>query len=234
MKDLQAHKGAAVVIPGDNQPPAVHALAHAMNQALGAVGNTVIYTDTVEVKPQIQTAALKELVGDMNAGKVDLLLILGSNPVYDAPADFDFAKAMDKVPLRVQYGLYQDETYDHVHWHINGTHYLEEWGDCRAFDGTCTITQPLVAPLYNAKSPYEFIFSLVGSSETAGYDIVRKYWQGQMKGGDFDAAWRKAVHDGFVANTAFPAKSVSAKGGAIPASHAPRAATWKSSSAAIR
>ncbi len=216
VKDLQAHKGAAVVIPGDNQPPAVHALAHAMNQALGAVGNTVIYTDTVEVKPQIQTAALKELVGDMNAGKVDLLLILGSNPVYDAPADFEFAKSMDKVQLRVQYGLYQDETFDHVHWHINGTHYLEQWGDCRAFDGTCTITQPLVAPLYNAKSPYEFIFSLVGSSETAGYDIVRKYWQGKMQGGDFDAAWRKAVHDGFVANTAFPAKSVAAKGGAIP------------------
>src|SRR5271165_5996930 len=211
VKDLQAHKGAAVVIPGDNQPPAVHALAHVMNAALGAVGNTAIYTDTVEAKPQIQTAALKELVGDMNAGRVDLLLILGSNPVYDAPADFAFAKAMDKVQLRVQYSLYQDETYDHVHWHINGTHYLEEWGDCRAFDGTCTIIQPLVAPLYNAKSPYEFIFSLVGSPETAGYDIVRKYWQGQMKGGDFDAAWRKAVHDGFVANTAFPAKSLSAK-----------------------
>jgi len=212
VKDLQAHKGGAVVIVGDNQPPAVHALAHAMNQALGAVGNTVIYSDTVETKPQIQTAALKELVDDMNAGKVDLLIILGSNPVYDAPADFAFAKAMDKVQLCVQYGLYQDETYDHVHWHVNGTHYLEEWGDCRAFDGTCTITQPLVAPLYNAKSPYEFIFSLVGSSETAGYDIVRKYWQGQMKGGDFDAAWRKALHDGFVANSAFPAKSASAKG----------------------
>src|SRR5271169_6131805 len=212
VKDLQAHKGAAVVIPGDNQPPVVHALAHAMNAALGAAGNTVVYTDTVQVKPQIQTDALKELVGDMNAGKADLLVILGSNPVYDAPADFEFAKAMDKVPLRVQYGLYQDETYDHVHWHINGTHYLEEWGDGRAFDGTVTITQPLVAPLYNAKSPYEFIFSLVGSSEMAGYDMVRKYWQGQMKGGDFEAAWRKAVHDGFVANTALPVKSVSAKG----------------------
>ena len=128
VKDLQAHKGAAVVIPGDNQPPAVHALAHAMNQALGAAGNTVIYTDPVEAKPQDQTAALKELVGEMNAGKVDLLLIMGSNPVYDAPADFDFADAMNKVPLRVQHSLYQDETSDHVHWHINATHYLEAVG----------------------------------------------------------------------------------------------------------
>ena len=91
VKDLQAHKGAAVVIPGDNQPPSVHALAHAMNQALGAPGNTVIYTEPVEAKPQMQTAALKELVGEMNAGKVDLLLLMGGNPVYDAPADFCFA-----------------------------------------------------------------------------------------------------------------------------------------------
>src|SRR5271167_4981727 len=218
VKDLQAHKGAAVVIPGDNQPPAVHALAHAMNQALGAVGSTVIYSDPVEAKPQEQVPALKELTDDMNAGKVDLLLIVGGNPVYEAPADFEFAQAMDKVLLRVQYGLYKDETYDHVHWHINGTHYLEQWGDSRAFDGTATITQPLIAPLYNAKSPYEFIFSLVGSSEMAGYEIVRKYWQGKMQGGDFEASWRKAVHDGFVANTALPAKNVSAKGGAIPAS----------------
>jgi MoCo/4Fe-4S cofactor protein with predicted Tat translocation signal len=219
VKDLQAHRGAAVVIPGDNQPPAVHALAHAMNQALGATGNTVIYTDPVEAKPQEQTAALKELVGEMNVGKVDTLLVMGANPVYDAPADFDFAAAMNKVPLRVQHSFYQNETSDHVHWHINGTHYLEEWGDGRAFDGTYSIVQPLIAPLYSGKSEYEFIFSLIGSSETAGYDIVRKYWQGKMEGGDFDAQWRKALNDGFMANTALPAKSVSAKGGNIPATN---------------
>ena len=219
VKDLQAHKGAAVVVPGDNQPPAVHALAHAMNQALGAAGNTVVFTDPVEAKPQLQTAALKDLVNEMNSDQVSLLIILGGNPVYDAPVDFGFADAMGKVGLRVQYAMYKDETFDHVHWHINGTHYLEEWGDCRAFDGTCTITQPLIAPLYNAKSPYEFIFSLIGSSETAGYDIVRKYWQGKLPGGDFDTAWRKAVHDGFVANTALPVKSVAAKGGSIPATN---------------
>ncbi|HZM11191.1 MAG TPA: TAT-variant-translocated molybdopterin oxidoreductase, partial [Candidatus Limnocylindrales bacterium] len=136
VKDLQAHKGAALVIPGDNQPPAVHALAHAMNQALGAVGTTVFYTDPVEAKPQDQTAALKELVGEMNAGKVDLLLIVGGNPVYDVPADLKFADAMGKVQLRVQHSLYQNETTDFVHWHINATHYLEQWGDVRSIDGT--------------------------------------------------------------------------------------------------
>jgi molybdopterin-containing oxidoreductase family iron-sulfur binding subunit len=216
VKDMQAHKGAAVVIPGDNQPAAVHVLAHGMNQALGAVGNTVSYSDPVEAKPIDQTAALKELVADMQAGKVDLLLIVGVNPVYDSPADIPFAEAMAKVPLRVQHGLYQNETSDHVHWFVNGTHYLEQWGDARAYDGTYSIMQPLIAPLYNGKSEYEFLNALIGSSETTGYDLVRKYWQGQMKG-NFDAEWRKALHDGFVANTALPSKSLSAKAGAVPA-----------------
>jgi len=218
VKDLQANKGAAVVIPGDNQPPAVHALAHAMNQALGAVGTTVFYTDPVEAKPQDQTAALKELVGEMNAGKVDLLLIVGGNPVYDAPADLKFADAMGKVQLRAQHSLYQNETTDHVHWHINATHYLEQWGDVRTIDGTATIVQPLIAPLYGGKSEYEFMEALTGSSATSGYEIVRKYWQSKMTG-DFDAAWRKALNDGFVAGTALPSKTVAAKG-SVPASSA--------------
>ncbi len=218
VKDLQAHKGAALVIAGDNQPAAVHALAHAMNQALGAVGNTVIYTDPVEAKPQDQAAALQELVGDMNAGKVDLLLIVGGNPVYDAPADLKFAEAMDKVQLRVQHSIYQNETTDHVHWHINATHYLEQWGDVRTIDGTATLIQPLIAPLYDGKSEYEFVEALVGSSATTGYDIVRKYWQGKLTG-DFEAAWRKSLNDGYVAGTAYPAKAVAAKGG-VPAAAA--------------
>ncbi len=215
VKDLQAHKGASVVIPGDNQPPAVHALAHAINDALGASGKTVIYTEPVQVKPQDQTAALKDLVAEMNAGKVDMLIVMGANPVYDAPVEFSFADAMEKVPLRIQHGLYADETSDHVHWLVNGTHYLEQWGDVRAFDGTVSLIQPLIAPLYNGKSEYEFVSALLGSPETTGYDIVRKYWQDQIKG-DFDTAWRKALNDGFIANTALPAKSVSAKGGNIP------------------
>lgn len=215
VKDLEAHKGAAVVIAGDNQPPAVHALAHAMNAALGAVGNTLIYTDPVEAKPEDQTAALKELVDDMNGGKVDLLLIVGGNPVYDAPADFKFGEAMGKVQLRVQHSLYQNETTDFVHWHINATHYLEQWGDGRSLDGTATLTQPLIAPLYDGKSEYEFIEAITGSSATTGYEIVRRYWQGKVTG-DFEPAWRKALHDGFVAGTAFPAKTVSAKGN-VPA-----------------
>jgi molybdopterin-containing oxidoreductase family iron-sulfur binding subunit len=218
VKDLQAHNGAAVVVPGDNQPPAVHALAHAMNQALGAVGTTVFYTDPVEAKPQDQIAALKELVDDMNGGKVDLLLVVGGNPVYDAPADLKFGEGMGKVQLRVQHSAYQNETTDFVHWHINATHYLEQWGDARTIDGTATLVQPLIAPLYDGKSEYEFLEALVGSPAATGYEIVRKYWQGKLTG-DFETAWRKALNDGFVAGTAYPAKAVTAKT-SVPAASA--------------
>jgi len=215
VKDLRAHKGTAVVVAGDNQPPAVHALAHAMNAALGAAGTTVIYTDPVEAKPEDQAAALKQLVADMNSGSVDLLLIVGGNPVYDAPVDLKFGEAMSKVHLRVQHSVFQNETTDFVHWHINATHYLEQWGDARTIDGTATLTQPLIAPLYDGKSEYEFIEALIGSSATSGYEIVRKYWEGKMTG-DFEPTWRKALHDGFVAGTTYPAKAVTAKG-AVPA-----------------
>ena len=98
-KDLQAHKGACLVVAGDYQPPAVHALAHAMNQALGNVGKTVSYTDSIEGNPTDQQDSLRQLVADMNAGKVETLFILGGNPVYSAPADLDFAAALKKVAL---------------------------------------------------------------------------------------------------------------------------------------
>ncbi len=215
VKDLQAHRGTAVVIPGDNQPPSVHALAHAMNQALGAVGNTVVYTEAVEAKPMDQMAALKELVNDMNAGRVDLLMIVGGNPVYDAPQDLHFADAMDKVALRVQHSLFHDETTDHCHWHINSTHYLEQWGDARAIDGTVSLIQPLIAPLYDGRSEYEFINVMTGSPAASGFDIVQKYWQSNMKSADFEEDWRKALYNGFIADTAAAVKNVSAKGGEI-------------------
>ena len=219
VKDLLAHKGAALVVPGDDQPPAVHALAHAINHALGAQGNTVIYTEPVQVKPADQTAALKTLVGEMNDGKVDMLVIVGANPIYGAPVDFGFADAMRKVSLRIHHSLYNDETTELAHWHVNAAYYLEQWGDTRAFDGTASIIQPLIAPLYNGKSDYEFIYSLVGSPETSGYDIVRQYWQGQIKV-DFETAWRKVLNDGLIPDTALPAKTVAPKGGDVPATAA--------------
>ena len=125
VKDLQASRGRGLVIAGDGQPPSVHALAHAMNDALGNVGATVVYTQTAEAQPMDQRAAFQALVNDMNAGAVTLLLIFSANPVYSGPVDLKFADAMQKVALRVHLGLYEDETAALCHWHIAEAHYLD-------------------------------------------------------------------------------------------------------------
>ncbi len=212
-KDLLAHRGSCVVIAGDHQPPAVHAICHVINAELGNVGKTVFYTDTVDANPVNQTDSIKDLVGDINAGKVDLLVILGGNPAYDAPNDLDFANILKrgKAPLRVHFGLYQNETAELCQWHINAAHELEAWGDARAYDGTVSVIQPLIAPLYGGKSASEFVALLSGQSDATGYDLVRAYWQKQHSGADFEQFWRKSLHDGWVEGTAFEPRAVSAK-----------------------
>jgi molybdopterin-containing oxidoreductase family iron-sulfur binding subunit len=177
--DLQASRGKSLVVAGDSQSPAVHALAHAMNQALGNVGETVTYTQTSEAAPSDQRADLRQLVADMNAGTVDLLLILGGNPVYSAPVDLKFADAMQKVGMRVHLGLHEDETAALCHWHIPEAHFLESWSDVRAADGTVSIIQPLIAPLYGGKSAHEVVAALGPNGERSGYDLVRAYWASQ-------------------------------------------------------
>jgi molybdopterin-containing oxidoreductase family iron-sulfur binding subunit len=174
--DLQANRGESLVIAGDGQPPVVHALAHAMNAALGNVGSTVVYTQAAEAQPMNQLAGLQELVGEMNAGTVELLLILGGNPVYTAPVDLNFVAALDEVPFRAHLSLYEDETSALCHWHIPETHFLETWSDVRADDGTASIIQPLIAPLYNGKSAHEVISALGESGERSAYELVRAYW----------------------------------------------------------
>jgi len=212
-QDLVNHRGAGIVIAGDHQPAPVHALAHLLNEQLGNVGKTVFYTDTVDANPINQTESIKELAADMQAGKVDLLIILGGNPAYDAPADLNFSELLksNKVPFRVHYGLYQDETAELCQWHINATHELESWGDARAYDGTASIIQPLIAPLYNGKSAIEFVALLNGQADATGYDLTRAYWQKQQSGADFEQFWRRSLHDGWIEGTTFTPKSVSAK-----------------------
>ena len=209
--DLKQHPGASLVIPGEHQPPAVHALAHAINQALGNIGKTVIHTEPLEANPVDQIESLRDLIRDMDSGSVELLLIIDANPIYSAPADLPFAEKFTKVKLRIRLGLYDDETSELCHWHIPETHYLETWGDTRAYDGTVTIQQPLIAPLYRGKSAHELLAAFSDQPERSSYDIVKGHWREQKPAGDFEAWWRKSVHDGFIAGTALPAKSVSAK-----------------------
>jgi MoCo/4Fe-4S cofactor protein with predicted Tat translocation signal len=211
--DLYSPGRSSIILVGDHLPPEVHAFAHETNARLGNVGKTVFYTDPVDANPINQTESIKELVADMNAGKVDLLIILGGNPAYDAPADLNFAGALKsgKTPLRVHYGLYQNETAELCQWHVNATHELEAWGDARAYDGTVSIIQPLIAPLYNGKSALEFVALLSGQSDATGYDLTRAYWQKQHAGADFDQFWRKSLHDGWIEGTSYPSKNVTAK-----------------------
>ena len=208
-RDLLKNRSDCLVIPGEQQTPGVHGLAHAMNHALGNVGHTVFYTDSVEANPVDQTESLRQLAADMAAGNVEMLVILGGNPVYDAPADFDFARRMDRVPLRIHLGLYEDETSNLCHWHLPEAHALESWSDARAFDGTVSIQQPLIAPLYGGKSAQELLAALSGQPGRSGYDIVREYWKSQEPGPGFESFWRRSVHDGVMEGTAFRPRNVS-------------------------
>jgi len=212
-RDLRKNRGKCVILAGDAQPPVVHALAHAMNHALGNhTGDTptVSYIDPIEARPTDQTAELRELTREMKDGKVEILLVLGTNPVFTAPADLEFEKHLQNVKLRVHLGLYQDETAVQCHWHLNEAHYLESWGDARAYDGTVTILQPLIAPLYDGHTAQEVLAALLGTVGYPGHDLVRGYWREHWpkdNAGNFDRAWEKALHDGVIKGSAFEPKT---------------------------
>jgi molybdopterin-containing oxidoreductase family iron-sulfur binding subunit len=214
LADLKANSGKVVVIPGEQAPVAVHAAAYALNSAFGAVGKTVVYTETVNPLPSEQVADLKALVADMNAGKVSWLTILGANPFYSAPADLKFAEAFDKVPTTAHLGTHRDETGFFSTYHINSAHYLESWSDARAYDGTISIIQPMIAPLYDGKSAHDVFQSLLDNPQASAYDAVLANAKTYIKG-DFAEGWRKALHDGWVEGTAFTAASATPKSGAI-------------------
>src|SRR5688500_5325374 len=180
-KDLQAHRGRSIVVPGDNQPPIVHALAHAINGALGNAGQTVVYADPFTPSEKTQVEQLRELIADIDAGRVKMLVILEANPVYDTPADLKLnVDRMNKVPLRIHLGMHLDETGELCHWHVSEKHYLETWSDTRAYDGTVSVIQPLVEPLYDSRSVHEVVQLFFRENfDQKDYDIVRGYWRTQ-------------------------------------------------------
>ena len=183
-RDLQANRGASLVVADEYLSPAAQVLVHGINQTLGNVGATVFYQEPVEADPVDHVQSFAQLVNDMNAGQVQALLMLdGVNPVYTAPADLPFKEAFQKVPLRIHHGLYQDETSDLCHWHIPAAHELESWGDARAFDGTVSILQPLIEPLYGGKTATEVLAATLGNqADATGYDLVRQYWSSRLPG----------------------------------------------------
>ncbi len=210
-KDLQSHQGSSLIVAGEHQPAEVHALAHAMNAALGNVGATVYYTQPVEAHPANYLESLRELCADIDRGKVDTLLILGSNPVYTAPHDFNFASMISldaktnlkKVALTIHVSPYFDETSDYCDWHIGESHYLETWGDARAFDGTVSVVQPLIAPLYRTRSAREVLTAFSDKPGISDYDALRDRLKAAYPAADFDKFWRKTLNDGVIAGSAY-------------------------------
>jgi len=216
--DLKASGGKCVVIPGEQQPSSVHLAAIAINQALGNVGKTVIYTETVNPLPSIQTEDLKALVADLNAGKVDWLVVLNANPVYAAPADLEFEDAFNKAKTTVHLGSHYDETGRLANWHVNSAQYLESWSDARAYDGTVSVVQPMIDPLYSGHSAHEILQSFLDNPDISAYDAVRMTWKDKTPGNatDADFGWRKVLHDGWIADTAFTPRGGGGKA-SIPA-----------------
>ncbi|MDI1241243.1 MAG: TAT-variant-translocated molybdopterin oxidoreductase, partial [bacterium] len=289
-RDLGAFRGRSLVIVGDNQPAIVHAIAHAINGALGNVGQTVVYTDPISPYERTQIEQLRELVTDIDAGRVTTLVMLGGNPVYNTPADLKLDQdRLGKINTRIHLGRYVDETSEFCHWHISEKHYLEAWTDARAYDGTASIVQPLVKPLYDSRCAHELVQLFFRENfDKRDYDIVKEYWQTQnltaapaaarttaattspspaaspgtaaqstpaaspspavssnpgaspspavSPGSNGSAApaptaqrtfednWRKAVHDGFIQNTASPSRTVSANAAFLTQPQPPAAA----------
>ena len=202
-KDLQAHRGKSLIVAGERQPAAVHAAVCALNTHLGNTGTTVTYFETKDAAlPSV--GSLTSLVSAMNGGAIQTLVILGGNPVFDAPADLDFAAAMAKVPHSVALTHAVDETSARAEWHIPRAHYLESWGDARALGGTLSVVQPLILPLFGGRSDVEVLGLLASGEDRRGYDIVRETWKPILAEAEGDTKWNRVLHDGLLAGSELP------------------------------
>lgn len=205
VEDLRRHKGAALVVPGERQSPTVHAIAHAINVTLGANPTLVTFIPPVvgnHADPPLSTLA--EAIAD---GDVESLVVLGSNPVYTGAADLEFERRYQSVPWRLHWGEYYDETARHSHWHVPATHPLETWGDCRAYDGTSSLLQPVIRPLHDGKTALQMLAAFSRNDDEGPRQQIRAYWR-QREGGRqreserFEAQWRRWLHDGVIPESA--------------------------------
>lgn len=213
-RDLAANRGASIVAAGYRLPPAAHALTAAINVALENAGKTVFYAELPAPERRAHLDAIADAVQKLNSGGVETLMILGGNPVYDAPVDLNFADAMSKAKNSIRLGLFNDETSKRCGWQLPEAHWLETWGDGYAFDGTLSMVQPLIAPLYDGKTASEVVALLAGDAVTGAYDLVRRRFREKIatNPAEFENAWRSALHDGVVANTAWPRVAPSISG----------------------
>lgn len=227
--DLKSAGSKGLAIAGSQQPARVHALAAAINSALGAVGSTVTYIAPPEVRFGEGSTSLKALVAEMAGGKVSTLVTIGCNPVYTATADVEFIKAVSTVKTKIHLGLYEDETAVLSDWQLPLSHPLESWGDSRAYDGVVTLMQPLIQPLYESHTASELLAVILGEGDRGGREILQEHWFVKRGGvlprpGDgmrpdsagkpvfsvaFEKWWHETIHQGFVPGES-PAAAVGA------------------------
>jgi molybdopterin-containing oxidoreductase family iron-sulfur binding subunit len=198
VKDLVANASKSLVVAGPSQPAEVHAVVHRINALLGNVGHAVRYVDDPDADSGSDLAGLKQLTDELNRDRVETLLILGGNPAYASPGDIAFGDAIGRAKTSIHLSLYDDETSQRASWHVNAAHYLESWGDVRAWDGTVTIVQPLIAPIYGGRSSIELLALLVDAPGKA-VDLVKATHVTLHD----ERAFRRAVHDGVVAGSAY-------------------------------
>ncbi|WP_218011518.1 4Fe-4S dicluster domain-containing protein [Azohydromonas lata] len=202
----------ALVVVGGNLSADAHALAMALNQRLGALGHTLDLIEPPDAAAQAGTLA--ELAQVLHAGAVDTLVVLDSNPAYDAPGELGMGEALGRARLSVHAGLYADETAARCHWHLPLSHGYESWGDALAHDGSATLLQPAIVPLYDSRSAIELLALLAGDEERQGQALVRRQWRGGGDAAAFENFWREALRRGVVADSAFA--PVAAPGARLP------------------
>ncbi|MEO8425911.1 MAG: TAT-variant-translocated molybdopterin oxidoreductase [Verrucomicrobiota bacterium] len=197
-RDLLANKGSSLIVAGHRQPLGVHVMANAINAALGNVGATV----ALQTVSEPASGSITELADALKASQVDTLVVLGGNPVYNAPADLDWAKTQRQAKTVIRLGYYEDETFGVSDWHLPAAHYLESWGDARTSDGTLVPVQPLIEPLFGGLTDLEVVALVAGVDKPSAYEVTRETFKGFAPGSDFEAVWKKFLHDGYLANSA--------------------------------
>ena len=198
MRDLAEQRGRSLVLAGRILSPEAHALVHWINAQLQAPVDLI---EPPDVFFDRRRESLETLAQDLAAGRVEALVVIRANPAYDAPADLEMAARLKRAPFSVHLGLYADETAALCGWHVPESHPLESWSDLRATDGTASLVQPLIRPLYATRTAHELLAAFSGRFDAASHALVRETWAA-TGGGDFETWWRQVLHDGVVAGSA--------------------------------
>ncbi len=204
LEDFSANPGACVILPGSRLDPELHALVHALNHRLQGEGHTFDHIESVARPTTPHVESIHALTLAMERGEVRTLVMLDGNPLYDAPADLEFAARLSRVPESIHLACGVDETSAQCTWHLPRAHEFEQWSDARAFDGTASIIQPVIAPLYSGRSVHEVLNVLLGRPATTAFETVRAYWAREFGPTDDAERWRSALRDGVIAGTTFP------------------------------